>query len=337
MKKVRKVLALLLALAMCVGLMAVVASADGEIASGEVNTYLWSIDAEGKLTIEPGQTTTSDKRLHFWSISDAPWYEYRDQITSAVVKNTVYGGAYTRGMFHGLSNATTIDVSGLDTTNCVNLDNMFSHCVNLTEIIGLENFDTQNVESMDSLFSLCENLTYDTLKAVEDWDTSSVEDMTGMFYACTSLTEFDFSKLETGNVEDMQDFLDGTGFETIDVSGLDIGKVGDIDHFFANCRNLKTITGLENFNTSNVYSMVRVFAQDTKLESVEGIEDWDVSKVKDFGIMFEDCSSLTSIDISKWDTSSAQFAGAMFSGCSGLQVLKVGPNFMAGVSEREHP
>ncbi|MBQ2329827.1 MAG: hypothetical protein II387_03645, partial [Oscillospiraceae bacterium] len=60
MKKVRKVLALLLALAMCVGLMAVAASADGEIASGEVNTYLWSIDAEGKLTIKPGQTTSSD-------------------------------------------------------------------------------------------------------------------------------------------------------------------------------------------------------------------------------------------------------------------------------------
>ncbi len=52
-------------------------------------------------------------------------------------------------------------------------------------------------------------------------------------------------------------------------------------------------------------------------------ENVDTSQVKDFSSMFENCSKLTTLDVSGLNTSSAQDMSMMFYGCSNLETLNV--------------
>ena len=56
----------------------------------------------------------------------------------------------------------------------------------------------------------------------------------------------------------------------------------------------------------------------TKLTSIEGLENLDTSKVHSMFSMFEDCSSLTKIDLSHFNTSRVNQYSEMFRGCTNL-------------------
>ena len=106
---------------------------------------------------------------------------------------------------------------------------------------------------------------------------------------------------------------------------------GTVQSMFDTLPNLTTVTGLENLNTSNVYSMYGMFANCSSLRSVEGINKLDASKVTDMSYMFENCfknpKDLISLDLSglniglninKNDTITMK---EMFRGCSKLKSL----------------
>ena len=106
---------------------------------------------------------------------------------------------------------------------------------------------------------------------------------------------------------------------------------GTVQSMFDTLPNLTTVTGLENLNTSNVYSMYGMFANCSSLRSVEGINKLDASKVTDMSYMFENCfknpKDLISLDLSglniglninKNDTITMK---EMFRGCSQLKSI----------------
>ena len=106
---------------------------------------------------------------------------------------------------------------------------------------------------------------------------------------------------------------------------------GTVQSMFDTLPNLTTVTGLENLNTSNVYSMYGMFANCSSLRSVEGINKLDASKVTDMSYMFENCfknpKDLISLDLSglniglninKNDTITMK---KMFRGCSQLKSI----------------
>ncbi len=106
---------------------------------------------------------------------------------------------------------------------------------------------------------------------------------------------------------------------------------GTVQSMFDTLPNLTTVTGLENLNTSNVYSMYGMFANCSSLRSVEGINKLDASKVTDMSYMFENCfknpKDLISLDLSglniglninKNDTITMK---EMFRGCSKLKSI----------------
>ena len=70
--------------------------------------------------------------------------------------------------------------------------------------------------------------------------------------------------------------------------------------WFLGCMNLTAITGLNNLNTSKVTDMCR---------------------------MFNDCNSLTSLDLSNFNTSNVGVMDYMFSGCSSLTSITFGEQF----------
>lgn len=60
----------------------------------------------------------------------------------------------------------SLDMSGWDVSNAKSFKGMFLNCVQLEEIIGIENWNVSNVNDMRSMFYNCKNLTCD----ISNWN-----------------------------------------------------------------------------------------------------------------------------------------------------------------------
>ena len=119
-----------------------------------------------------------------------------------------------------------------------------------------------------------------------------------------------------------------------------------LEHFFAGCSTLETITGLEYLNTANVKNMSNMFSGCQKLSSLDlskfntanvtnmsrmfygcqklsslDLSKFNTEKVTDMSSMFEDCQELSSLDLSNFNTKEVKQMNNMFWGCSALTSL----------------
>ena len=83
---------------------------------------------------------------------------------------------------------------------------------------------------------------------------------------------------------------------------------------------LEEIHGLDNFNTSEVTDMSRMFAGCGALRSLD-VSRFDTAKVTDMNEMFKDCKGLTTLDLSNFQTSEVKDMREMFSGCVALTTI----------------
>ena len=83
---------------------------------------------------------------------------------------------------------------------------MFSGC-NVLERLDLSSFDTSNVMEMTQMFGGCKNLK--TIYAGEGWNTSKVKNSEEMFYDCTSLIGGKKTKFDSGIVDATRAKIDG--------------------------------------------------------------------------------------------------------------------------------
>ena len=125
-------------------------------------------------------------------------------ITNIKFLDTWSGLTSLNGMFLCCSVLTSLDLSGLNTSNITDMSIMFTDCYALTSL-DLSNFDTSNVTNMNSAFNHCSALTSLNLGS---FDTSSVTDMNRMFLDCTSLTSLNLNSFDTNNVTDCKEMLD---------------------------------------------------------------------------------------------------------------------------------
>ncbi|MBO7441412.1 MAG: BspA family leucine-rich repeat surface protein, partial [Bacteroidales bacterium] len=61
--------------------------------------------------------------------------------------------------------------------------------------------------------------------------------------------------------------------------------------------------------------------------TIEGLEYLKTSEVTDMRSMFEGCSNLQNLDLSKFDVSKVKYANYMFYGCSSLRTIFVSKNW----------
>ena len=134
--------------------------------------------------------------------------------------------------------------------------------------------------------------------------------------------------------------------------GMDVGPFNDIDQrgwfeqsgsieqvvfdeSFANCTtitrttlwfhgfsNLTTITGLEYLKTDNVRDMGLMFSSCSSLTSLD-LSTFNTSNVWSMNSMFENCSSLTSLDLSTFNTSNLVSMNRMFRFCTNLTNIDI--------------
>ncbi len=102
--------------------------------------------------------------------------------------------------------------------------------------------------------------------------------------------------------------------------------------------NLKDVSGLKNWDASNVTDMSNLFRSDnlmddtkSALKSINALSGWDVSKVQSMSCMFWGNRWLESLDaLSRWDTESLTETTWMFQGCARITSLKPLANWKMG-------
>ena len=341
----KKVLGLVLALVLCLGVCFLVApntvkAAEDDIASGTSGTCSWVIDANGVMTIS---VTSGDSGvLGSPTQSGWPWNNYVAQVTKVVIEPGVKTGANCSKMFSGFVNCTEMELTNLDTSAATNMNSMFNHCDNMVSL-NVGHFDTSHVTNMGATFKYCGKATFID---VGTWDVSKVTTMASMFEECDIVPSLDVSRWNTSSVTSLRDmFYYCPGLKTLDVSNWDTSHVTDMSGTFY---RLETIPVLDvsRWDTSSVTTIYRMFDRDAKLTNLDisnwntanitnmcnafsglqgltslDISRWNVEKVTDFSGTFQNCKNITSFDFSNWRTLRATNMRSMFSGCSALTSL----------------
>lgn len=196
---------------------------------------------------------------------------------------------------------TSIDLSGIDSSNTTDMSYMFWGGVaydgaiivdSIKTTIDLSALNTSNVTNMEGTFF---DFSAETLDA-SSLDTANVTNMYWMFRGMQNLTSINLAGFNTANVTDMSGMFDGDiKLTSLDVSMFNTSNVTNMYYMFQKCQSL-TQLDLRNFDTRNVTSMAQ---------------------------MFQDCSGLTSLNVTSFSTNPEGNYSAMFKGCSSIEAIDV--------------
>ena len=282
-------------------------------------------------------------------------------------------------MFSGCSSLTSLNLSSFNTQNVTYMNCMFFGCSSLTTL-NLSSFDTQNVTNMCWMFQDCSSLK--TIVVGGEWSTTKVIESAQMFYGCTSLVGGDGTKFNSSYTDKTKAYAGQGGYLTLKDAGTkeayavlstdqttlsfyydtykssrsgtvytaanfrkssndswgayrsNITKVV-FDNSYANytgltstafwfyrCSKMTTISGIENLNTQNVKVMESMFDDCSSLTSLN-LSSFNTQNVKNMYAMFYGCSSLTSLNLSSFNTQNVTNMRLMFDGCRSLTSLNL--------------
>lgn len=137
---------------------------------------------------------------------------------------------------------------------------------------------------------------------------------------------FDGNTVDVSNVKDLNYmFYDCSSLTSVDLSSWDVSNVETLNNLFQGCINLQTIVGLEKWVTPNLKYIGMMFQNCQSLTSVD-LSSFNTSKVEAFSSLFSYCKSLTSVDLTNWDLSMVVDTNQMFAFCENLTEVKMGGN-----------
>ena len=134
--------------------------------------------------------------------------------------------------------------------------------------------------------------------------------------------------------------IDGRGWDStvtsviFDESFVNCTTLTSTAFWFYYCKNLQVITGLDKLNTSNVTDMEGMFEECSSLTSLD-LSSFNTANVINMIGMFSGCSSLTSLDLGGFNTANVTDMAGMFSGCSGLTSLDLSSFKTANVTDMQ--
>ena len=118
------------------------------------------------------------------------------------------------------------------------------------------------------------------------------------------------------------------------IKNLNTSEVTSLMGMFASCRSL-TGLDLSGFDTSNVADMNGIFSGCSSLTGLD-LSGFDTSNVTNMGSIFSYCGSLTGLDLSGFDTSNVTHMNSMFNGCSSLTGLDLSSFNTSNVTNMSH-
>lgn len=288
----------------------------------------------------PGTSTkiasTADSEIPAYLWYDAPsktvfWWSDAD---------TVYANEDSSHMFSGLGDVERIDMTGINASRVKNMSSMFHSGKNIYKHIELSSFDTSNAEDMSYMFATHGKKTMENVDPIDfsRFNTSKVKNMEYMF-AGSFLPSIDIHNFNTSNVTNMRFMfsdlgksmeLDLSGLDvrrvvniqrfflrsedkitSLNMSGWDLNSINDMSRFFSGMKNL-THLNLQDFKTTNVTNMAHMFVGVSKLANLD-LSSFDTSKVTNMQGMFNNMGSLNNINLSSFDTRNVTDMSLMFS------------------------
>lgn len=195
--------------------------------------------------------------------------------------------------FQNCERLVFLDLSGWDTSNVTNFSSMFSGCMELCEIKGIEDFDFTKATTINGMFYNCRVLDLDS----SNWQTTTALTNCGaMFQGCNNISTLDLSGFVTDNVTTFVNMFNGCeSLIEIDLSNFVISdKATSLASMFIYCRSLRNIIRNKNWDTSNVTTFEGMFQQCLSLKEID-ISDFDFSKATTIKSMFNTANRLRKI------------------------------------------
>ncbi len=287
-------------------------------------------------------------------------------------------------MFAVCNALTSLDLSNFNTSKVEDMSYMFAPCRALTSL-DLSSFDTSKVTDMGRMFKECSSLTSLDLS---NFDFSLVTNFTGMFDAlgmeaakktipvCVTLAGYNILKDAATGINDeyakyvfpcelplggvintkLKDYssyshkikfvanssitsgisipagsstiyfvqIDSNGFHELQLHTPSPKFVfnANCNDMFKDLSNIITIDFGDNIDTSNVTYMISMFEGCSSLTSLD-LSKFDTSNVESMNSMFKECRVLTSLDLSNFDTSKVRSMREMFYRCQALTSLSL--------------
>ena len=223
-------------------------------------------------------------------------------------------------MFRGCSSLESIDLSKFNTSNAVNMNFMFAGCSKLTNL-DLTGFNTEKVIDMPHMFEGCSSLVSLDLS---NWDVRKVITMTSMFMGCRTLTNLNLNfAYTTESLTNIPNMFEGcSSLISLDLSNWDVRKVVNMAAMFLGCASLTDLNLNFAYTTESLTNMVNIFNGCSELLSID-LSKYNTSKVADFSGLFSNCKKLVSLDLSNFNTNSLNSLGETFMNCESLESLDI--------------
>ena len=246
----------------------------------------------------------------------AVWNAETGEMVIHTAADKIMAHTNSSGTFKEMRALTSLDLTGLDTENATDMNNMFRNSFGLPEL-DVSKLNTANVTDMSYMFAGCSQLKR---LDVSGFKTENVTDMGEMFFNCMAIKSLDVSGFNTEKVTDMNKLFDGCHQLTaLDVSGFKTGNVTDMNYMFFDCDQLTTLD-LSGFKTEKVTNMSEMFGGCCQLKELD-LKTFNTANVTDMSGMFSNCEQLTELDVSMFNTEKVGHIWSMFDGCSKLTSL----------------
>ena len=246
-------------------------------------------------------------------------------------------------MFLGCSNLTSLDLTNFNTAKVTDMHGMFKGCSALTSL-DLTNFNTAEVRDMNRMFYMLDesSTALTTIYVSDNFVTTNVQNGENMFKNCTKLkgfkkyfllhTDHQYANYTTGYFTSgcgYAEFDDATGTLTFRYKAVKPKGAYDLNAkaFRPQWKNIETTVKKVVFNASFANAKPTIcyawFYNNTNLTTIEGIEYLNTEDVTNMEFMFDGCSALKSLNLSKFNTAKVTSMKKMFNNCSALKSLNL--------------
>ena len=246
-------------------------------------------------------------------------------------------------MFLGCSNLTSLDLTNFNTAKVTDMHGMFKGCSALTSL-DLTNFNTAEVRDMNRMFYMLDEAStaLTTIYVSDNFVTTNVQNGENMFKNCTKLkgfkkyflldTDHQYANYTTGYFTSgcgYAEFDDATGTLTFRYKAVKPKGAYDLNvqAFTPQWNKLGTNVKKVVFNASFANARPTIcyawFYNSSNLTTIEGLEYLNTEDVTNMGFMFDGCSALKSLNLSKFNTAKVTSMKNMFNNCSALKSLNL--------------
>lgn len=321
----------------------VIAAEPDDVCEPSVLTYTWGTAQWGATQTDDGKDVLCISSGEFGpsmvdGSSKVPWNTGAWKDTPFVrvefmdPENTVLH-ARSSHLFWGMDKVT--EIRGIGEVNTDAVESVWLMFGNMSSLqsVDLTEWNTENLTTASGLFEGASAIT--SVGDLSSWSVPKLENVSYMFSQAESMTEIDLSgwgeaPLTTINAA----FAYTKSLENLNVSNWNISEADNISAVFMGASKLKTIEGVDGWNTGNVVYMAYLFQGMPMLEEVD-LSGWTTDNVQQMQLMFDGDTSLRSIgDVSHWNTASVGYINGAFQNASSLTKLDLSGWTLAGWSSR---